>query len=104
MSTVITLPQQPVFTVPRDFANQHIAFTDINGQLYLTMDQMCQLSGLARQTVQSHMTALQGMPANSGMPTTPAYQNVYEIPVYYPAVDGQRSGGTKPTNFYHVQH
>lgn len=101
----ITLPQQPVFNIPRDFVNQLIDFTDINGSLYLALDQICTISGLTLKTVREHITALQGMSTNStgGAPPPPCYLSVYSIPVFYPGQPGSnREGVTNLTSFYHT--
>ena len=100
MSNVISLPEQPVFAIPRSFIDKVVPGTLINGEVYFSSEQCAMLMGITLDNWYQRM-ARRASSGGSGTYHEDRYQTVYEIPVAYPSVDGQRYGGLKPTHFHH---
>ena len=92
-----TLESVQLFGVTRqiqtNFGNINVNFTDINGNLYLTQDQLVEMFNVSKATIGNHINTILGewlrlnnMERGGSTISTPLSHTIYSIPVTFDPV------------------
>jgi len=98
----ITLPAQPVFNVPRSFFDKVVLGTLINGEVYFSTEQCCELMEISYKNWSNRMVARTSSEVSRGPVQMDPLYDTYQIPVFTQSTsDTGRGGGTQLINFHH---
>ena len=103
MADIVQLPQQPVFNVPRSFLDKVYNCTLINGQVYFSTEQSCDLLEITVDNWHQRMGRRNAAGSDlTYLEVRSAFNTTYSIPVFYQSQPGSsRAGVTNITQFHH---